>query len=554
MQTDYQYYADGSLRFAHDLADERFDRAYSYDEMGRVKDAFSGSEARDFIFQTQTPSPSGPYRQTYTYNVWGEMTGRQNRYWSKWDNFGASYVNGRNTDPLWQYNADGTLKQDKDLSYKYDAAGSNTEVRQIDNTVINSQLADADGQVIKRVEQNLNVSRSATTTYYVRSTVLDGRVIAEVNASREKQKRNIYLGEEVLASEGVGGAISWKHEDALTGGSGVSVSGGGYAPIAEYDASGVNVGLEAPSAGPLFKAETPTLIDSNGGAGGMRCTVDGLVMDCDWVRQLEANGAAAQCPNNDCGPQWRYNPATEENEWRFFRSFADGRQGYVPLGATSDGKGGITLPNGDEGFGYLAHASRQKEVGNPNCFVYAVQGSSNPGIARGYTFGHDGPHSRGPGNVVALPAMEGATVKYITSGDTSTAAFNSIVDISLKGRKYVVLLKDLGNLRVGVGETIKAGQRIGSVNGGTKDGFDMLKGLHFSLIRAEYYDEYRNLTPHTVSTKDPKYKAATETINNNLQKWFVDPLSAESPFNCPGFHTRIDYPILNGKPTEYPIP
>ncbi|HEX8137838.1 MAG TPA: hypothetical protein VF544_09635 [Pyrinomonadaceae bacterium] len=318
MQFDYQYYADGSLRFAHDLADERFDRAYSYDEMGRVKEAYSGSEARDFINQRQTPSASGPYRQTYSYNVWGEMTARQNRYWNKWDSFGASYVNGRNTDPLWEYNADGRLKQDKDLSYKYDAAGSNTEVRQLDNTVINSQLADADGQVSKRVEQNLNVSPAVVTTYYVRSTVLDGRVIAEVNSAGQKQKRNIYLGTEVLASEGVGGSITWKHEDALTGSSGVSVAGGGYSPVAQYDASGVNVGLAAPSGGPLFEAEMPTLIDSPGGAGGMRCTVDGLVMDCGWAGILQSNGAAAQCPNNDCGPQVLRDDKGHAVGWKLF--------------------------------------------------------------------------------------------------------------------------------------------------------------------------------------------------------------------------------------------
>ena len=290
MQFDYQYYADGSLRFAHDLADERFDRAYSYDEMGRVKDAFSGSEARDFIFQTQTPSASGPYRQTYSYNVWGEMTARQNRYWNKWDNFGASYVNGRNTDPLWEYNADGTVRKDKDLSYKYDAAGNNVEVRQVDDKVINSQVADADGQVIKRVEQNLHVSGSVTTTYYVRSSVLGGSVIAEVNSAAQKQKRNIYLGDEVLASEGVGGAITWKHNNPVTGSQGVSVAGGGYAPIAEYDPSGVNVGLEAPNAGPLFEAERPTLINTST-AGVNRCRNNSVEFDCVWLAMAFRNGA-----------------------------------------------------------------------------------------------------------------------------------------------------------------------------------------------------------------------------------------------------------------------
>jgi hypothetical protein len=73
------------------------------------------------------------------------------------------------------------------------------------------------------------------------------------------------------------------------------------------------------------------------------------------------------------------------------------------------------------------------------------------------------------------------------------------VDIALMGGQYVVLLKDLGNVKVVRNQIIRrGGQQIGNVTGGTADGFDMLKGLHFALIRAEYYKDYRDLTPHTV--------------------------------------------------------
>jgi hypothetical protein len=187
---------------------------------------------------------------------------------------------------------------------------------------------------------------------------------------------------------------------------------------------------------------------------------------------------------------------------------------------------------------------------NPNCFVNAVPGS--PGIARGYTFGHDGYHGRGPGRVIALPAMVGGKVTKVTSGDNSGASFNSIVDIALKGGKYVVLLKDLGNVKVVKNQIIGARQQIGNVTGGMADGFDMLKGLHFALIRSEYYKEYRDLTPHTVDPSDPEYRRARDTIDANQAKWFVDPLK-EGPFKCPGINTRLDYPIKNGQPTSYPI-
>jgi hypothetical protein len=48
-----------------------------------------------------------------------------------------------------------------------------------------------------------------------------------------------------------------------------------------------------------------------------------------------------------------YNPARERFEWRLFQAFADGYQGFVPVGGISSGTGGIKLHNGDEAWGYL---------------------------------------------------------------------------------------------------------------------------------------------------------------------------------------------------------
>src|SRR5438309_8286361 len=59
----YQYYNDGGLRFSHSL-DDRFDRAFSYDQVARVSEAYSGSEARDFINGTNSGVPTGAFRQS----------------------------------------------------------------------------------------------------------------------------------------------------------------------------------------------------------------------------------------------------------------------------------------------------------------------------------------------------------------------------------------------------------------------------------------------------------------------------------------------------------
>ena len=65
-----RYYADGSPKYAQDQLDSRFDRAYQHDHFGRLTEAYSGTEARDFINGTTSGVEDGPYRQSYQYNAW----------------------------------------------------------------------------------------------------------------------------------------------------------------------------------------------------------------------------------------------------------------------------------------------------------------------------------------------------------------------------------------------------------------------------------------------------------------------------------------------------
>src|SRR5262249_1676451 len=46
MSLDYQYYDDGRFKYSHNLLDNRFDRSYEYDHVGRLTKALSGAEAR----------------------------------------------------------------------------------------------------------------------------------------------------------------------------------------------------------------------------------------------------------------------------------------------------------------------------------------------------------------------------------------------------------------------------------------------------------------------------------------------------------------------------
>jgi hypothetical protein len=64
----YQFYADGRAKFA-DNQDETLDRSYSYDHSGRMTEAYSGSEARNFINGTQGGTATGAYSQSLQYDA-----------------------------------------------------------------------------------------------------------------------------------------------------------------------------------------------------------------------------------------------------------------------------------------------------------------------------------------------------------------------------------------------------------------------------------------------------------------------------------------------------
>ena len=246
MKTQYQYYDDGGLKYADDLLDNRFDRAYGYDQSTRLKEDFSGSEASDFINQTNSGTTTGPYRQSYGYNAWSNFTSRTARFWSKQTTFTASYSNGRNTSSLWQYDADGRVVREAGMKYIYDAAGRNLTTSSI---LVNeyvggrvTQSRDGDGLEIKREE-----TRQAVTTisYHMRSSVLGGRVVTELDGNGQKVKSYVYLGEAWLAEQD-GGDVVWKHTNPLTGSEGSTYTSGLYIPEKELDPMLIDVGFEDP--------------------------------------------------------------------------------------------------------------------------------------------------------------------------------------------------------------------------------------------------------------------------------------------------------------------
>ncbi len=343
-----QYYSDGRPKFGENPFDERFDRAFSYDQAGRLWEAYSGSEARDFKNGTQGATPTGPFKQSYQYDAIGHLAGRTNRFWSQSDSYTATHVNNRNQNTGWHYDAAGNATQSGSMFFSYDAAGRNSWMAE--GLVTVTQSFDGDGQVRKRVETN---SGFPTTSYFVCSSVLGGKAIAEVDPWGQRQKAFIYARSKLIAIQ-LQGNVLWQHEKPVVGSQSESTSSGLLYFKSEPEPMGVNMGSEDPyliEEGEPPNPDMPSLVGGSSGVG--RCTLDGARFDCEQLGFLNDIGAAVPCPNGDCSPRKVFNPATQETEWRIFRAFADGREGYVPLGATSSGGGGITLGNGDEGWGEL---------------------------------------------------------------------------------------------------------------------------------------------------------------------------------------------------------
>ncbi len=215
----------GRVAFADNLYDATLDRSYEYDHVGRLVEAQTGNYANGHAGYTAMPTgtPTGPYAGAYTYDKFGNMTDRDG-----WGVANAQYVAnppfGTNNRPAvnpatgaaMTYDAAGNLLSDGATAYTYDATGQQISVGGTDLV----QAYDGDGLRIKKTEDEV------TTTFYLRSSVLGGRVVAEIGGSSpyvgEMTRGYVYLGGQLLVvQEGREDAslpdrVLWVHQDPVT--------------------------------------------------------------------------------------------------------------------------------------------------------------------------------------------------------------------------------------------------------------------------------------------------------------------------------------------------
>lgn len=250
----------GRITYAQNLMDSTLDRSYDYDHVGRLIEARTASEARGHLVG-QGGTQDGPYAHSYRYDQMGNMWYRVG--WGGWFNpwleQWPSYVNNRmttvpGTSLTISYDAAGNLINDGSQSYSYDATGQQTSGGGV------TQSYDGDRLRVKRVENNV-------TTYYLRSSVLGGQVISELNASGVFQRGYVYLGGQMLAIQ-QSNQVSWVHQDPVTKSQRITNGSGTITSTIDLDPWG---GETSRSSNQAFQPHRYTTYerDSNGGDEAM---------------------------------------------------------------------------------------------------------------------------------------------------------------------------------------------------------------------------------------------------------------------------------------------
>lgn len=378
-QWDYQHSADGRVSFAGDLSNPTiFDRAYSFDHVGRLIQGLTGAEARGGT------TPDGPFKQTYGYDVFDNMNSRHNRFWSQPDDpFTATYVSDRNT--IWSYDAAGNIKFDT-LNHKFDVMSRATRISDSIELFTIDQSYDGDGQPAKRIENRPGLNY-AITTYYVRSSVLGGQVISELSASginSGTHKTRVYLnGTEIAIYD------SWVNQVLSTLTDPVIGQGldplGGYVGFTDPFVQNPNTTYDS-----LHPNEGLYLQDANPFDPGSGCELDGLPTDCSRLaRQLENGtvgvyiGAAGKIgrvydisnyqPGFGGGGMWVSMPTPSEPE-----SFDDDQPGGPHLNVTDNAYEDVWMPFGGQQSG-VALPSGHVTLQN----VFGLQPALGPTMAIG---------------------------------------------------------------------------------------------------------------------------------------------------------------------------
>ena len=209
------------------------------------------------------------------------MTSNTSRFWSQSPiTTNLTYSNNKKQGTGISYDLEGNLTQDTDLQYTYDAAGRSGSVFSAASNKTITPIYDGDGQVVHRTE--VEGSNTIANLYQLRSTVMGGSVITELDSAGQKKKGFVYCNGKVIARQEPN-VVVWEHENPFTGTRGISGRDGVGSAEVEPDALGVDMGLFDPFPVPeQWEPPADGLISLLPGSGNPsnRCTFDGIPILC----------------------------------------------------------------------------------------------------------------------------------------------------------------------------------------------------------------------------------------------------------------------------------
>ncbi len=232
--------------------DSKLDRSYEYDQVGALLFAHSGAEARaTFGIDGQGWGTSdGPYSHMYDYDKQGNMTRRFG--WGGEVQRGTpnggettliyGYSNGKNQRDGLGYDAAGNLKDGESYwHYVYNAVGQQTNAVQSNGPAL-VQGYDGEGLRGQKIENETNV------TYYLRSTVLGGAVISELDGNGSWTRGYVYRGDQLIATQS-NSQVTWVHEDPITKSQRITDTNGSIITngVVELDPWGANTSFSSSS-------------------------------------------------------------------------------------------------------------------------------------------------------------------------------------------------------------------------------------------------------------------------------------------------------------------
>jgi len=212
----------GRVTYAQNITDPTLDRSYYYDHVGRLQSAYTGSSARAHVGIGSNWLSDGPYAQeNNVYDVWGNTLSRTG--WGGMNpQYGASYTNNKMNGMTYDYSGNLT-DAGGGWMFTYDATG-----QQATSAMGNVQMF-YDGNGLRGKK-----SENGTVTYYLRSSVLGGQVVAELNSGGGWMRGYVYLGGEILAVQ-QNVAVYWMHQDPVAKSKRVTDASGAVVSAIELD-------------------------------------------------------------------------------------------------------------------------------------------------------------------------------------------------------------------------------------------------------------------------------------------------------------------------------